>query len=807
LTGATIAGHPRAEEEFMQVKLIILVALLVSAWTHDAHAQRNKKTVTIGVVIDGPWERNADVRAVIEKEILDLTGASYDMKFPDEKRIVGDWTVDSVKDALDKLIADPQVDIVLAMGVLASNEAGQREKLAKPVLAPFVIDWELQGFPNKKGTSGRKNFTYLAFPWTIGRDLVAFKDIVDFTKVTVLSNKTFVDAVPGLEDRILETAKENGLDATVVMVESSAADALAKLPPGTEAVYVAPLLQLPSAEFDKLVQGLIDAKLPSFSNLGRLEVERGIMATIRPDTSFERVGRRLAVSVERILSGDEPSRFRVTLKLGESLVINMATSRAIGKSPSWAVLTEAELLNQKRENVDRVIGLDNVMSDALAGNPDLESVRDEIAVGKADVADAKSNLFPQVEFTTLGRVIDSDSAAGAAGTQPEFLWTAGITVTQLLYSEPALAGLAIQKDVQIAIDKQLEQSELDVLVDAGTAYLDVLRAKALERIEQENLRVTRGNLDLARTRKAVGNASSSEVYRWESKIANDRKSVIEASAIRNVSEIGLNRVLGRPVEESFDTKDAALDDPALLTSNKALFALVKDPTTFKLFRRFMLAEALANAPELEQFDAAISAQSRAVTSAERARWMPSVALQGTLDQRIVKAGTGAEAPMGFSSPPGLTWSLGVVVSFPIWSGGAKSAAIDRGNAELSKLSHDQEAVRQAVEQRVATAMHLAGASYAGIRLAREAAEAATKNLEIVTNSYSQGVLSIIELLDAQNAALVAQQIAANAVYDFLVDWLSVQRAVGRFDVLMNDADRDDFFRRANEFLAAERAKQ
>lgn len=794
----------------MQFKLIAVIALLISAWSVEAHAQTKGKTVTIGVVVDGPWERNADVRATIEKEIINLSKAEFDIRFPEDKRIVGNWTATSVEQALDTLLADKNVDIVLAMGVLASNDAGQRTKLAKPVLAPFVIDVDLQGFPTDQGTSGRENFSYLSFPWTIDRDLTVFKDVVDLAKVVVLGNKTFIDAVPGLEDRIIATAKEQGLDATVVSVETSAADALANVPPGTDGVYVAPLLQLPAAEFDKLVQGLIDLKLPSFSNLGRVEVERGLMATNRPDTGFERVGRRIAIAIQRILSGENASKLPVTLRLGESLVINMATARAIGRSPSWAVLTEAELLNQSRSEVDRVVGFDNVMVDALAANADLEAARDGIQAAKADIDDARSNLYPQIEFTSLARVIDEDSAAGASGTQPEFLWTAGITVTQLIYSHRAYDGLAITRDVKKLVDKQLEQAELDLLVDAGTAYLNVLRAKALEKIQQQNLKVTRSNLDLARTRQVVGKSGRSEVYRWESQIANDRKNVIELSAQRNVAEIALNQLLGRPAEESFDTKDAALDDPLLLTSNDALFELLEDPATFKIFRRFMLSEALANAPELDQFEAAISAQSRAISSAKKARWMPTVALQGSVDQRLVKAGTGTEPPMipGFdtSAPPNLSWSLGIVVSFPIWSGGAKSAEIARADADLSKLSHEEEAVRQKIEQRIATAMHLAGASYAGIRLAREAAEAAAKNLELVTKSYGQGLLSILELLDAQNAALVAEQVAANAVYDFLVDWLSVQRAVGRFDILMNDADREDFFRRASEFLATEKAK-
>ena len=77
-------------------------------------------------------------------------------------------------------------------------------------------------------------------------------------------------------------------------------------------------------------------------------------------------------------------------------------------------------------------------------------------------------------------------------------------------------------------------------------------------------------------------------------------------------------------------------------------------------------------------------------------------------------------------------------------------------------------------------LHRVGASYAGIQLAADAAEASARNLDLVTDSYSQGTMTIIQLLDAQNAAVLSQEAAANAIYTFLIDMLEVERALGRF---------------------------
>ena len=134
----------------------------------------------------------------------------------------------------------------------------------------------------------------------------------------------------------------------------------------------------------------------------------------------------------------------------------------------------------------------------------------------------------------------------------------------------------------------------------------------------------------------------------------------------------------------------------------------------------------------------------------------------------------------------------------MFQGGALRARRTRAQIELDELSLQTKAARQRVEQRVRSILHKTGASFAGIDL-RQAAEAAGRNLELVTDSYRQGAVSIITLLDAQNQALVA----ANSVFDYLVDLMGAQRAVGRFDYFRSEADRLAFIGQMDTFFRSE----
>lgn len=68
------------------------------------------------------------------------------------------------------------------------------------------------------------------------------------------------------------------------------------------------------------------------------------------------------------------------------------------------------------------------------------------------------------------------------------------------------------------------------------------------------------------------------------------------------------------------------------------------------------------------------------------------------------------------------------------------------------------------------------------------------------DAYSRGVVNIIQLLDAQNAAFIAQLRAENAVHDFLIDFMEVQRSIGTFDIFMSAEEREAWFKRLEEYF-------
>ncbi|MGW8321917.1 MAG: TolC family protein [Thermodesulfobacteriota bacterium] len=171
-------------------------------------------------------------------------------------------------------------------------------------------------------------------------------------------------------------------------------------------------------------------------------------------------------------------------------------------------------------------------------------------------------------MSTLGLIIDEDRAEASFGSQAEQTVTGTAVLSQVIYADPAWANFSIQKNLQIAREQEREAVRLDITLEAAASYLNVLRAKAVERIEKQNLNLTRSNLELAKVRRSIGISGPAEVYRWEAAIANSRQVVLRAVSRRQRAERALNRVLNRPLDELFTTEDVDLQDPTLITSDE-----------------------------------------------------------------------------------------------------------------------------------------------------------------------------------------------------------------------------------------------
>ncbi len=753
----------------------------------------------IGIVTDGSTAGDEALVQLYKKEIKAIADSPGQVRFSDKWILSGGDTRQGVKKALKRLFASSQVDMVLTLGIIGSTEVLSMRRIPKPVIAPYIARFALKGRTKKGNASGIRNLVYIDSMYYLDEDVKTFKKLVPFKHLAVVLDRRVVDAFPELPSLAEDFGRRHNVSISIVAAENSAETVLASLPQDTDAVMVGPLWHFDRQEYIQFAKGLIDRKLPGFSIWDTKQVEDGLFAGLETNSRQDVLARRTAVAASDIMDGMVPHAVDVEFMRSRQMTINMATARAIGVYPSLLMLTRAHVINEEPRNIDRHINMQRAVDQAVEANLSLQSAATTVKAGTHSVKEAMSYLLPRIDLETGARAIDQDRAKMSGGVNPERAWTGTAGGSVLLYSDKKWANYTAEEHLQEARRKNFDKVKLDVTYDASVAYLNVLRARTIERIYKENLKLTEANLQRAQVKVSTGAAGPDEVYRWETKFANDRSQVLYRESETMDAMEALNRVMHRPLQEEFIPEEATLKDPLFIMGDKFFFDLMENPLYLQKFKSFAAQEAIEIRPELKAFAEAIKARERLRTSANRQIWLPDFTVEWNVDQYFAEDGEG-QRDSHMSNIDDTDWMVGVYARIPLFEGGKKVSEAARLQEEVSRLRINRSAKAEAIIQNVLAAVNRTRASYPSITLYRQAAEAARRNLDLVTDSYVEGIKTIIDLLDAQNQALSADLDAANAVYNFLIDFMGVQRAVGEFVIFMPQDSREEWLNKAKSAI-------
>ena len=762
--------------------------------------RQDRPSVRIGVSLDSPVD-HARVRLVeLRSELTALLEPEYELTIDDASVRAAGATLAAARAANDALLADPSVDLVVGLGPLVSADLVGRRDLPKPVIAPMVID-VLAGRPplGDEGGSGVENLSYIQPVFDFVHDVERFRDVVDFESLAVVAPAGLIEAMHRHVDATV-ISRSFGVPVVPVAMQDDVEALAADLAGRVDAVYVVGPMEGEEEDVVPLLEALHLAGLPTFSTTGEVGVRVGALVGLTPQQWWSRLARRTALYARRILDGEPASEMRVQLTRGDRLYLNMETARELGISPTFDLMSDAVLVGDLQRRPDTVLDLPRTVRRALEVNRDVAAARRELEAGRQDVSIARAVLLPRIRATFGGRWIDDDRARqGTAGSERTLV--AGAEFEQVLWSERAWSGLAVEKHLLRALEASVRQLELDVSLQAASAYFDVLSALAIERIGRDNVQLTRTNLERARVRERLGAASPAEQYRWESRLAQDQDALVTSIAQRNLVEIELNRVLHRPLESKLGLAEADTTLDPFRYLDPRFLPYIDDPDGLRFFREFAGSVARENAPELAQVDATIAVQRRLLRSDTRSFYSPDVSLSVDWTRTLDRDGAGSalfdDLPLDDDD-----WELRLGVRLPLFEGAERFARRQQTQATILRLERERQALAERIEQRARSAVHSASASFTRIRLTRRAVEAARRGFDLVAAAYAEGAVSIIDVLDAQNDLFEAEQQAASATYRFLSDVMEVERATGSFLVLRSQSEKDAIFEELESLVAA-----
>ncbi|PIE41232.1 MAG: hypothetical protein CSA49_04470, partial [Gammaproteobacteria bacterium] len=686
-----------------------------------AQAQQD---VTIALLSDARLERASLDANQLKQEIVKLVGREFNVTFDERYRFGANWNEEKIKQLCNKALKDDKIDIIIALGLLNANYLA-RTPLNKPVIAPFIIDPQLQDIPLVDGRSNLKNFTYITDKTRPTDFISTFQGITPFNKFAIVVDNAITDSIPSIKkvEKIFKTA---GLDARMIPAGQSGEETLRNIDSEqVEAVLLAPLPRFNLTQIKTIADGLLARKIPGFTFNGRQEVEQGLLAGYSTEQSSQRLIRRLALITQRILLGEKPEQVPVIMDFDTKTFLNQATAHALNRFPSFAMEDNYVIINRGQYSTRRPLGLREAMRRAMQQSLDVLAAGYQTNASKAALGTYKARLLPNIGFS--GDYTQQDKDLARIGNA-EKKTQAQVSFSQAIYSNDAQGLYAAQKYQHLSREKALQQQRLDAALNAAITYLNLLKAKELTRLQQENLERASRNLELAKVRKKIGAASAGEVYRWESEIATSRINRVKARSQMNQLNVALLSLLNLPQTEVLDLETVTLTSAGFFFNDKRFDERIKNPWTFRAFHNFMVSEAILTSPELQQIEAQLKAQEQALTTAKRKHWAPSVTFQAGMTDIMDTGGKGSS-----SKQEDTFWQAGLNLSLPVYSGGADQAAVAQARETLLAFNIKSKSLLNTIEKNVCSQLLAAEASYPTMMYSADAAKAADKNLKLVTD--------------------------------------------------------------------------
>ena len=742
--------------------------------------------VTIGVMTDDDSDDIRHFRKLLAAELVQVAGSRYEIRY-DEQEASVNWSQKTAEKRYQSLIQNKGVDLILSLGIVSSQVVASAQGYPKPVVAVGVIDPVLQGVKKGDGNaSGIKNLTYIHFNRSMIRDLSFLGRMGTFEKVAVVQDPAIIEVLQAEKKTLAETFETPVEMALIPAGELSVM--MAKLE-GVDAVYIGYLGSRKRALRKALIDALNARKILTFGDTVE-DVREGMLAAAAPETVSDRIARRIAVNIDSWQGGEKLAALPVNLDFKEILTINMKTARAIGYSPSFKILSEAELVGDLQGGTSGITLTDAVHM-ALSGNHDLKATRWAVRQAKASVTKAKTAYLPKLTLVGQNAYLDEDVARTSAGTKAERTVSAQAKVDQLLFSDEASSSIGIGKDQLASQEADFQALTMDTVVNTATAFANLLKAETDARIQKENVALLKKNLAIAKQREVAGYAGRGDIFSWESRLASARTSLVAARAKRNLAVRDFNIQMGLPLDNESRADGSGLD--AFLEAS--YFARVDEhflsnPKAFNTFHHQLVARAQALSPEIASLDYQIEAVKRRVGMLSRKNWVPTVNATASWNRDLSRSGVGDEPhSAGYHEQ---NWNAAVQLSWSLFAGGENRVELSRQRMEVRRLQEQRIKQMKAIHRGVREALLESVTQHVNREQAERSAEFARKSLALISDSYGQGRASLADLVEAQNASLTADLTATNAVSDQMVALLKLERAVGLMGLLSTTDEQNAF---------------
>lgn len=392
--------------------------------------------------------------------------------------------------------------------------------------------------------------------------------------------------------------------------------------------------------------------------------------------------------------------------------------------------------------------LREALETAYANNPTITSALLSVKMSAEDIALRKAGKLPRIS-------LDGTVGAGFAVTQGtstgSYNYRLGLSYQQTLFDNFKTEAQIEQARAFSELSKYaLRNAEQNVLLQVVTAYMAVLRDTQLVQLRSDNVEFFQAQASSSEERLRLGEGTRIEVSQAEARLAQAVASYRSAVSSLQTSQASYERWVGHA--------------PRNLSSDFHFGDLI--PASVDIAIR----QAETQNPAILTARASIRA-AQAGSDAARAAFGPTLNLIGSI------CGVGC-----FSSNPsqgGMTGSVSLSFSVPIYSGGALGASVRKANLAQIQSEVDALATQDQVRESVISAWSSMQNAAAQIESAESAVAAGQEVVAGMIQERDVGQRTTLDVLNAQAELTAAREGLISATSSRIIASFALVAAAGR----------------------------
>src|SRR5450631_3550283 len=401
--------------------------------------------------------------------------------------------------------------------------------------------------------------------------------------------------------------------------------------------------------------------------------------------------------------------------------------------------------------------LPEALAKAYQSNPQLNAERARQRATDENVPQALAGYRPQIVASLSGglqavRNLLPDNTVQTATLKP---WTIGVTVTQTLFNGFKTANSVRVAELQVQSGREaLRNVGQGVLLDAVTAYTNVLANQSLVEAQRSNVAFLRETLGVTQKRLNAGDVTPTDTAQAEARLNRGLADLNAAEVNLAISLATYTQVIGNPPSQ---LRPAETVDRYLPRN--------RDDATNLAFREHPAVLAAG-------FD--VDVASTTIHVAESSL-LPTITLQGS-------ASHASEADPTISTLRTDQASILGQLNAPIYDGGTAASQ----TRQAKELTAQSRLVLDQVRNQARTAAVGAWVANEGAKIAVSASEsevrAAGVALQGVRKEAAGGQRTTVDVLNSQQDLISAKARLIGAQRDRVIASYTLLSAIGRLDV-------------------------